>query len=443
MLSHYLRTRERNGVVAIFHELHPQPVYCSSDQWSRVVAEISDGTEILISDLRQRKLIVDSPEDDKNEFRSVSAALENKIKQPTILYLMTAQGCNFKCTYCPIPEIARRYGESVMSQEDALAGIDLWLEHLKDVYVPSLEYFVIFYGGEPLLNKEVIRQSLEYLHLKKLSRELPEKISFMIATNGSLVDDETVALCKKYDVMVAVGLDGPKASNDTMKVDIYGNGTFDRIVAAIRLLIKGGVRTFASATITPYNINQVADYASFFKELGVEKFGFNFLKGRLLLDVVGTDNLQDYYLQASRSVIEQARRHGNAGFEYQMEKKQTSFDRQDFFPVDCTCYGNQLVIQPDGQISNCPFYKAWLGHVKRVGKDFRIWDQTIIAEWRMRLPLYHSGDAKAMCGGGCAWSSSELKGSPLAVDDSSRIFSEEVLNELIWSKYDRARSQKA
>lgn len=47
-----------------------------------------------------------------------------------------------------------------------------------------------------------------------------------------------------------------------------------------------------------------------------------------------------------------------------------------------------------------------------------------------------------MCGGGCAWSSDELKGNPLATDDSSQIFSEEVLNELIWSRYDRTESQK-
>lgn len=440
MWSQYMRVKERDGIVAIFHELHPDPVFCSLREWKKVVAGITDGAEALINDLWQRKIIVDSSEDDNSEFKVASLALERKLNQPTILYLMTAQGCNFKCTYCPVPEIARKYGESMLSNEDASAGIDLWLEHLNDVYDPSLEYFVIFYGGEPLLNKEVIRYSLDYLRFNKNTGRLPEKTNFMIATNGALVDDETVALCKQYEVMVVVGLDGPKLSNDAMKVDSDGNGTFDCIVAAIRLLVKGGVRTFASTSITPHNIDQVAEYDDFFKELGVEKFGFNFLKGRLLLEVVGKDNLQDYYRQASQSVIEHARRSGNSGYEYQMEKKQVAFDRQDFFPVDCTCYGNQLVIQPDGQISNCPFYKAWLGHVRNVGNEFRIWNQSIVAEWRKRLPLYHSGEAKAMCGGGCAWSSSELKGNPLAADDSSQIFSEEVLNELIWSRYDQAES---
>lgn len=408
-----------------------------------VRAGITDGVDALINDLWQQKLIIDSSEDDDREFLETTSALERKLNQPTILYLMTAQGCNFNCGYCQVPEIARKYGESMLSSADAFAGIDLWLEHLRDVYDPDHEYFVIFYGGEPLLNKQVIWQSLEYLELKRSTGELPARVNFMIATNGSLVDEETVAQCKKYGVMVVVGLDGPEVANDALKVDTDGHGTFERIITAIKLLVADGVRTFVSVSITPSNISEMSEYADFFKELGVEKFGFNFLKGRMLLKLVGENGLRDYYHQATRGVIELARKEGGFGLEYQMEKKRNAFDRREFFPVDCTCYGNQLVIQPDGQISNCPFYKTWLGLVGSVDKDFRIWNQSIVQEWRKRLSLFHPGEAKAMSGGGCAWGSNELKGDPLAVDDSSQIFSEEVLNELIWSRYDQNQSRKA
>lgn len=442
MWSQYLRTKEKDGIVAVFHELHPDPLFCSSEQWRSLVAGITEGAETLVNDLRQRRLLVDALENDSQEFEVVATNFERKLNQPTILYLMTAQGCNLDCKYCPVPEIAKKYGESILSAEDAFAGIDLWEEHLKDIYDPSLQYFVIFYGGEPLLNKEVIKTSLGYLQKKKEAGSLPANLNIMLATNGILVDDEIIALCKEHEMMVAVGLDGPKSSNDALKIDGNGAGTFDRIVATIRLLVKNNIRTFASVSITPFNIDQITEYSEFFGELGVEKFGFNFLKGRLLLEVVGRDGLDNYYRQASRGVIENARRQSRPGFEYQMEKKQTAFDSKDFFPVDCTCYGNQLVIQPDGQISNCPFSKTWLGHVREVDKDFRIWNQSIVKKWRERLPLYHHGEAKAVSGGGCAWSLNELKGDPLAVDDSSHIFSEEVLNELIWSRYDKFKSEK-
>lgn len=443
MWSQYLRVRERDGVVAVFHELHPDPVYCSYEQWGKLVNEITDDTEMLIDDLKQRKLIVESSDDDRREFEKVASDLEHKLDQPTILYLMTAQGCNFGCGYCPVLETAKKHGASLLSIEDALAGIELWQEHLEDVYDPNLQYFVIFYGGEPLLNKETIKVSLACLKMKKDAKALPLNVNFMIATNGILADDETIAVCKEYKVMVAVGLDGPKDLNDALRVDSDGNGTFDQTVASIKRLVQNGIRTFVSTSITPFNVDQISEYSSFFSGLGVEKFGFNFLKGRMLLKLVGSDGVEDYYRKASRGVIENARKQSRPGFEYQMEKKQASFDQRDFYPVDCTCYGNQLVIQPDGQVSNCPFHKAQLGHIKNTGSDFRIWNQPIVKEWRKRLPLYHYGEAKAVSGGGCAWSSIELKGNLLAIDDSSQIFSEEVLNELIWSRYDRLCTQKA
>lgn len=442
MRSQYLRVRERDGVVAVFHELHPDPVYCSSEQWKKLVSEVTDDVKMLISDLKQRKLIVESLDDDRHEFERVASDLEHKLNQPTILYLMTARGCNFGCGYCPVPETAKKYGDSLLSVEDSLAGIELWQEHIKDVYDPNLQYFIIFYGGEPLLNKKTIKASLAYLQMKKETGVLPSGINFMIATNGILVDDETIVMCKEYKVMVAVGLDGPKEVNDSLRVDNDGNGTFDRIVASIRKLVRNGIKTFVSASVTPFNLDQISEYSSFFSELGVEKFGFNFLKGRMLLNLVGLDGVEDYYKRASRGIIENARKQIRSGFEYQMEKKQTAFDRRDFYPVDCTCYGNQLVIQPDGQVSNCPFYKARLGHIRNTSSDFRIWNQPIVKEWRKRLPLYHQGEAKAVSGGGCAWSSIELKGNLLVNDDPSKIFSEEVLNELIWSRYDRLQNQE-
>lgn len=442
MWSLYLRTRNRDKVVAIFHELHPDPIYCSSGQWNKIINGNTDGAEMLIDDLKERKLIVESREDDLREFESVSSCIERRLNQPTTLYLMTAQGCDFGCGYCPVPEIARKHGSALLSVEDAKAGIDLWQEHLNDVYDSSLQYFVIFYGGEPLLNKETIRASLAHLKMKKETGLLPAGINNMMVTNGNLIDAEVISLCQEYSIMVAVGLDGPKDINDGLRVDSSGHGTFDRIVATIKLLVENKVRTFGSASITPYNIDQISEYSSLFRELGVDKFGFNFLKGRNLLDLVGVDGLENYYRKAARGVIENARQQSFPHFEYQMEKKQLAFDNRDFYPVDCTCLGNQLVIQPDGQVGNCPFYKSWLGHVRDVGKDFRIWEQPIVKEWRKRLSIYHPGEAKALCGAGCAWSMGELKGDMLAVDDSSKIFSEEVFNELIWARYDRLNAQE-
>jgi radical SAM protein with 4Fe4S-binding SPASM domain len=136
-------------------------------------------------------------------------------------------------------------------------------------------------------------------------------------------------------------------------------------------------------------------------------------------------------------VIANAKHHGD----YQMEKKVEAFHGQDFFPVDCTCYGNQLVVLANGQVSNCPFAREELGAVQGLSSDFRIWDTSVVAEWRKRLPLYHPGfhddDFKSLCGAGCAWGCRELTGDLMAMDESSRVFTQEVFDELIWSKFKR------
>jgi len=441
MWSKYLRTKKKNEVVAVFHELHPDPIYCSREQWEEI-KEGTSGDQKLVNELKEKKVIVESPEDDCQEFEKTVLNLERKLNQPVILYLMTAQGCNFRCGYCPVPATAQKYGEMLLSAKDAIAGIDLWQEHLKDVYNPDLEYFVIFYGGEPLLNKETIKASLAYLKRKKEAGLLPAKTNLMIATNGVLFDEEIISLCKEFKIMITIGLDGPQQINDALRVDINGDGTFNQTIGSISKLIQNGIKTSISVSITPFNVDRLLECSVFFKNLGIEKIGFNFLKGRAFLDLVGPKGANDYYRKASSGIIECSRKQGQPNFEYQMEKKKKAFESKDFYPVDCTCYGNQLVIQPDGQISNCPFYRPGLGHVGSVGVNFRIWEQPIVKEWRKRLPLYHPGEAKALSGGGCAWSSKEIKGDMLAVDDSSKIFAEEVLNELIWARCAQIREEK-
>lgn len=437
MFSKYLHTRERDGMVAVFHELHPNPVYISAAEWSSYCSGNNLGGR-LEARLREQKLIIENQSEDEQSFAKAEARLLEKLQHVTILYLMTAQGCNADCGYCPVQDIAKRYGASLLSFEDAKAGIDLWQQHLEDVFDDNRDYFVIFYGGEPLLNKSAIELSLHYLDVQKAAGKLPKRVQYMVATNGLLVDDSFVDLCLEYQMSVAVGLDGDADANDALKVDVGGLPTYERIVSVIKRLVTAGVPTYASCSVTPFNLDQVEGMSALFKELGVKKFGFNFLRGQKLVDLVGQGGVEQYYRQASQAIIRHARAQAESGFEFQMEKKALAYSRGDFFPLDCTCYGNQLVIQPDGQVSNCPFYKARLGAVQTLGSEFRIGDQPIVQEWRRRLPIYHSGDAKALSGGGCAWGMVDQNLNPSVTDIGSRIFAEEVLNEFIWNT-NRAR----
>lgn len=429
VLSRYLRIKEKSGQIVLFHELHPDPVYCSQDEWK------GEWSIQLKETMVTKKLLISSESDDEEEYKLAETKLLQKINQPTILYLMLSERCNFDCRYCPA-KFSKSKDKENLGVEDALAGVDLWLEHLRSVVDPQVEYYVIFYGGEPLLNRSVMKAVLEYFRQLQADCKLPtERINLMVTTNGALVDSDFVSLCREYDLLVAIGLDGPKAINDVCRIDQNGQSTYEQTVRAIKYLVDSGVKTFASTMILPDNLSSLSEYDKFFRELGVKKFGFNFLKGRALVELVGTDNLADYYIQSANGVIENGKKHGD----YQMEKKVLAFNDQDFFPVDCTCYGNQLVVLANGQVSNCPFARDELGHVSDLPTDWRIWDSEIVKKWRERLPLYHPAfqdcDFKSLCGAGCAWGSRELTGDLLTIDESSRIFTQEVFDELIWSKH--------
>jgi uncharacterized protein len=243
------------------------------------------------------------------------------------------------------------------------------------------------------------------------------------------------ALCERHAVAVALGLDGPPESNDAFRIYQDGSGTYADISRALDLLRERNVVTYASVSITPRNVNDLPSCVSFLTDLGIEQIGFNFLRGKQALNLVPEGDLLPYYRMASRNLIELFRNSNRPHYEYQMGKKWLALLECDPFPVDCTCYGSQLVIQPDGEISNCPFSKPKIGHVRSIPDTFRIAQTDIVKKWRSRLPLYHEAyrdcDAKALCGGGCLCGVDEIAGSSV-VDEGMKLFAEEALNELIW-----------
>ncbi len=435
ILSRYLRVRERPDWVAVFHELHPNPVYCRTEEWRSFSSRPSSDTNpALYAKLRDHRLLVNTRAEDDLEFANAARKLEQKLDRPSILYLMLAEGCDLNCAYCPIPKTVAATGR-LLSQENAFMGMDLWFKHIRESGETG-EFFLIFYGGEPLLNKPVFESVLERLRSLHQAGTLPATISKLLATNGMQLDDRTIEFCKEHEVAVTVGLDGPRRAN-RLRLLPDGQETFEAAVSAVKRLVAAGVRTCASVSLTPYNLEQAKQIASFFQELGVEKFGFNFLKGKALLGFMPPECIPDYYRAAAKAVLANFVNQGRPDYEYQMEKKWRAFHDGDFFPVDCTCYGSQLVILPDGQISNCPFRGTVFGKVGDTGPDFRISKVPLVREWRRHLPLYDPGysgsDARSLCGGGCFWSSDELGGK--GIDEGMKIFSEEAFDELIWSKF--------
>ncbi|MDQ7814639.1 MAG: radical SAM protein [Patescibacteria group bacterium] len=435
--SRYLRQRVREGIVAVFHELHPVPLYLPEKEWVSIkgVADLPEGMSV---ELRQRRLIVSDDKDDVLEYQRAVTELRHKLSRPNILYLKLADDCNYACSYCPCAESIVGIRLSLV---DALSGVRLWRSHLADYPGSDLNPYVIFYGGEPLLNRSVFLGALQEVGCMIAREELPKNTKLMLATNGDLLDDELIEACAKWGVEVAIGLDGLPGLEEMLRLDRQGHPTFDRSVAIIRRLIECGIVVTVSVSITPANLERLADVPVFLESLGVNRFGFNFLKGCWVAKMFPGVPREEYYLRASRAIIGSFRRHARTGYEYQMARKVAAFESQEFFPVDCACYGNQLVIRADGRVAHCPFQDETYGSVLDLQESFRIQNQPQVRELQGRHMLLHPEserrDFLALSGAGCAWSSHEATGDSMSEDSASSIFAREVFDELIWSKLER------
>lgn len=443
--SRFLRAFERNDVITIMHLLHPEPMYLSLKTWQSTLqdwegklAQVSR-SEVL-TELINRKLLIDHPHIDQQELESARSRTLKALDRPTILYLMLAQGCNFACSYCPIPTLAKQYGERLLSFEDAIAGITLWQKHIREYPRDDAPHSLIFYGGEPLLNREVLERLLPYIAGEQNAGRLPKKLELMLCTNGSLIDERLSKLLAYHRVTVAVGVDGPQEHNDRIRITSDGGPTFTVIKNAIKRLVDTGVRVVASVTMTPANVHRLTEYPDFLRKLGIAQFGFNLMKGRALIRELAGGSAEDYCRAAAQGILSGLTTPTENGqcYEYQLEKKLLALQNRLPFSVDCTCYGNQLVIQADGQVSNCPFLRFDQGHIKELPDTFRIGQTETVRMWRYRLPLLNDSitaddNNGVLDCGGCAWSSSELCGDVTARDTNNTIFTKEVIHELIWT----------
>ncbi len=155
------------------------------------------------------------------------------------LCLHVAHTCNLNCAYCFASQ-GRFHGErAIMSYEVGKQALDFLVEH--SGARRNLE--VDFFGGEPLMNFDVVKKLTAYA--RSIEKEKNKNFRFTLTTNGMLIDDEVIDFCNREMSNVVLSLDGRKETHDRLRVDYAGNGSYDRIVPKFRKLVaKRGDRSY-------------------------------------------------------------------------------------------------------------------------------------------------------------------------------------------------------
>ena len=165
------------------------------------------------------------------------------------LCLHIAHDCNLACRYCFAEEGEYHGRRALMSYEVGRAALDFLIANSGNR--TNLE--VDFFGGEPTLNFDVVKQLVEYGRSRE--QEANKKFRFTLTTNGILLNDEIMDFCNREMGNVVLSLDGRKEINDRMRPFRGGQGSYDRIVPKFQKFAdsRNQERYYVRGTFTHYN----------------------------------------------------------------------------------------------------------------------------------------------------------------------------------------------
>lgn len=140
------------------------------------------------------------------------------------LCLNVAHDCNLKCKYCFAAQGDFGGDKELMSFEVGKAAIDFLINNSGNR--KNLE--IDFFGGEPLMNFDVVKQLVEYG--RSVEKDYNKNIRFTITTNGVLLNDEIIKYINENMHNVVLSLDGRKDINDSMRPTVNDKGSYDIIL---------------------------------------------------------------------------------------------------------------------------------------------------------------------------------------------------------------------
>ncbi len=197
---------------------------------------------------------------------------DTPIQSPRLqaISLAIAQKCNLGCTYCYADQGKFGGPSKNMSLDTAMSSIDLLMEQAE----PGSGVNVAFLGGEPLINRTVLRLATEYAAGKAKERGL--RSTFSITTNGSLLNVDDALFFERYGFAVTVSLDGIGHTHDQQRPFKNGGGSFELIMDRVKpfLEIQQKMQVSVRATITPGNL-RLQEALDYFLDAGFHSVGFS------------------------------------------------------------------------------------------------------------------------------------------------------------------------
>lgn len=335
-------------------------------------------------------------EDDYEKYAKYSVASPVKA-----MCLNIAHDCQLRCKYCFASTGDFGKGRKLMSFETGKHAIDFLLENSGDR--PNLE--LDFFGGEPLMNFNVVKQVVEYARSRE--KEYNKKFRFTITTNGLLLDDEKIDFINREMSNVVLSIDGRKEVNDFFRVLPNGQGCYDMILPKYQKLVagRGDKEYYVRGTFTNKNLDFSKDVFAL-NEAGFDQISIE--------PVVGDDDIYALTEKDLPAVFAEYEKLALKLLENEKNGKKFNFFH---FMLDldqgpcaikrlrgCGCGNDYVAITPDGDIFPCHQFVG-IDEYKMGNIDEGTFDQEMKTDFA-KAHVYSKPDcrecwAKFYCSGGC------------------------------------------
>lgn len=265
--------------------------------------------------------------------------------------LHVAHDCNLRCSYCFASTGDFGEGRKLLDAETGKKAIDFLLTQSKGRKNLELDFF----GGEPLMNFDVVKEIVAYARSKE--KEYHKNFRFTITTNGMLLNDDIIDYINREMSNVVLSIDGRKEVNDRVRVRCDGTGSYDKIVPNYQKLVakRGQDQYYVRGTFSKYNLDFAKDV------MHLNEIGFD----QVSVEPVVADPKQPYALTESDLPQIFAEYENLAKQLIDKKKKGEGFNFFHFMlDLDqgpcaikrlrgCGCGNEYVAVTPDGDIYPC------------------------------------------------------------------------------------------
>ena len=191
----------------------------------------------------------------EDKYEELAKNYKNNSSVVKALCLHVAHTCNLNCSYCFASQGKYHGDRAIMSFEVGKRAFDFLIENSGSR--KNLE--VDFFGGEPLMDWDVVKQLVAYA--RSIEKEKGKNFRFTLTTNGVLLDEEVMEFANREMSNVVLSLDGRREVHDRFRKDYAGKGSYDVIVPKFQEFVKsrGGKNYYVRGTYTHHNTDFTND----------------------------------------------------------------------------------------------------------------------------------------------------------------------------------------